>query len=91
MLGLDGTLAMGQVGSLFQLTPQSTMQLSIRFLLLLSFQICFRKHNYAKNVKRKTERANITPDAVLQAAREVRMENRSIRVSQGILESRFAH
>jgi hypothetical protein len=42
-----------------------------------------------RTYKRKTERANIAPDTVLQAVRAVRMENRSIRMSQGILESRF--
>jgi hypothetical protein len=43
-----------------------------------------------RTYKRKTERANIVPDTVLQAVRSVGVENRSIRVSQGILESRFA-
>jgi len=50
MLGQYDILVYGQVRSLCQLTPRSTMQLSTHFLLDLSFQFCFRKYDYAQIV-----------------------------------------
>jgi hypothetical protein len=75
VLSLVGTLATGQVGSLCQITLRLTVQHSVRFLLLSSFQYCFRKYNDARIVQKEIWNDKHCPVAI----RSARIENRSIR------------
>ena len=70
---------MGQVCSVYQLTPQSTVQFLYASYYICHFIFVLGNIIMPRTYKRKTERANTALDIVLRAVRAVRIENRSIR------------